>query len=60
MFFQTVVCNFQGINMKRFSVSEDDNKVGSQDRLAMFLFINKVLYYMGFSFLMLQILVVIL
>ena len=29
---------FQSIDMKSFSVSEDDNKVGSQDRLAMFLF----------------------
>ena len=33
MIFQTVVCDFQSIKMKGFSVSEDDNKVGSQDRL---------------------------
>ena len=28
MIFQSVVCDFQSISMKRFSVSEDDNKVG--------------------------------
>jgi len=33
MIFQTVACDFQSIDMKRFSASEDDNKVGSQDRL---------------------------
>ena len=33
MIFQPVVCGFQSINMKRFSASEGDNKVGSQDRL---------------------------
>jgi len=33
MIFQAVVCNFQSIDMKRFSASEDDNKSGSQDRL---------------------------
>ncbi|MGP1422458.1 MAG: hypothetical protein ACTTKM_00700, partial [Prevotella fusca] len=33
MIFQTVVCAFQSIKMERFSASEDDNKVGSQDRL---------------------------
>ena len=33
MIFQSIVCAFQRFNMKRFSESEDDNKVGSQDRL---------------------------
>ena len=33
MIFQSVVCDFQSINMKRFPASEDDNKVGSQDSL---------------------------
>ena len=31
---------FHSIDMKRFSVSEDDNKVGSQDRLGYVLFNN--------------------
>ena len=30
MIFQSVACVFQSIDMKRFSVSEDDKKVGSQ------------------------------
>ena len=33
MIFQPVVCAFQSIKMKRFSVSEDDNKKDSQDSL---------------------------
>ena len=33
MIFQVIVCDFKSINMKRFSASEDDNKVDSQDSL---------------------------
>ena len=32
-FFNPLSASFQSIDMKRFSASEDDNKVSSQDRL---------------------------
>ena len=38
MFFQTVICIFQRINTERFSMSDNDNKIGSLMVLAMFLF----------------------
>ena len=33
MIFQAVIYDFQSIDVKRFSASEDDNKVGSQEGL---------------------------
>ena len=38
MFFQTVICIFQRINTEGFSMSDNDNKIGSLMVLAMFLF----------------------
>ncbi|MGP1417934.1 hypothetical protein, partial [Prevotella fusca] len=45
MIFQAVVCGFQSIKMKRFSASEDDNKVGSQDRLGYVLFNEQLRFF---------------
>mgnify|MGYP006945806089 CR=1 FL=1 len=43
MFFQTVICIFQRINTERYSMSDNDNKIGSLMVLAMFLFNNNFL-----------------
>ncbi len=47
MIFQPLVCDFQSIIMKRFSVSEDDNKTDSQDSLGYVLFNEQLHFYSG-------------